>query len=127
MGRAVRLLAVMGGLVIASPAMAGEVTGKWKAEFDTQVGVQKYMYDLHADGKVLTGKAHFERMGQTGDVDLVEGKVDGDTISFVEMFEFQGTAIKITYEGKVSGDEIAFTRTVGDFATETFKATRAAD
>jgi len=27
----------------------------------------------------------------------------------------------------VSGDEIAFTRTVGDFATETFKATRAAD
>jgi hypothetical protein len=128
MRRAMRLAAVvLGGVAVATAAMAGDVTGKWKAEFDTQVGAQKYTYDLHADGKTLTGKAHFERMGQTGDADLTEGKVDGDTISFVEMLDFQGTPIRITYEGKVSGDEIAFTRTVGDFATETFKATRVVD
>jgi hypothetical protein len=127
MGRAIRLLAVIGGLVVASPAIAGDITGKWKAEFDTQVGVQKYTYDLHADGKALTGTAHFERMGQTGDADLTEGTVDGDTISFVEMLDFQGTPVKITYEGKVAGDEIAFTRKVGELATETFTATRVVD
>ena len=116
------------GLLIASalalPAYAADATGKWKAEFDTQVGVQKYTFDLKAEGDKLTGKATYERMGQKGEAELKDGKVTGDDISFVEMLDFQGSPVPITYAGKVSAEQIKFTRKVGDFATEEFVATR---
>jgi len=58
---------------------------------------------------------------------LKEGRVTGETVSFVEMLDFQGNEIRILYTGKVStNNEIAFTREVGEFAKEEFKATRVA-
>jgi len=117
----------LGAALLALPALAGDVAGRWAAEFDTQVGPQKYTFDLKVDGDKLTGTAHFERMGTTGDADLIKGKVDGDTVSFVEMLDFQGNQIEISYSGKLAGDEIAFTRDVGGFASETFKAHRVAE
>jgi hypothetical protein len=111
----------------ALPALAADATGKWKAEFDTQVGVQKYTFDIKAEGGKVTGKAFFERMGQKGEADLLEGKVNGEDISFVETLDFQGNKIPITYTGKLNGDEIKFTRKVGDFATEEFVAKRVKD
>ncbi len=123
--RTVALLGV--ALFCALPVRAADATGKWKAEFDSQVGVQKYTYDLKVEGAKVTGKASFERMGQKGEVDLVEGKITGDDISFVEKLDFQGTQISITYTGKVAGDEIKLTRKVGDFATEEFVAKRVKD
>ena len=111
-------------LLFAVPAHAADVTGKWTAEFDSQVGVQKYVFDLKADAGKVTGKASFERMGQKGDVELKDGRLTGDDISFVEMLDFQGTTVAISYTGKVAGDEIKFTRNVGDFAKEDFVAKR---
>ncbi|MFI4944972.1 MAG: hypothetical protein ACHP85_17025, partial [Burkholderiales bacterium] len=105
-------------------AHAADVTGKWTAEFDTQVGPQKYVIDLNAEAGKVTGKASFERMGQKGEAQLKDGKLTGDDISFVEMLDFQGPAIAITYTGKIAGDEIKFTRSVGDFAKEDFVAKR---
>jgi hypothetical protein len=122
-------MAVGAGLVLlfALPAHTADATGKWKAEFDTQVGVQKYTFDLKAEAGKVTGKASFERMGQKGEAELKDGKVAGDDISFVEMLDFEGNQVPITYTGKVAGDEIKFTRKVGDFATEEFVAKRAKD
>jgi hypothetical protein len=114
-------------LLGALPAQAADVTGKWTASFDTQIGLQKYTFDLKADGAKLTGKAFFERMGQKGEADLLEGKLDGDEVSFVENFDAMGTPVRIEYKGKLKGDEIAFTRKVGEFATEQFVATRKKD
>lgn len=105
-------------------ANAADIAGKWKAEFDTQIGVQKYTFDLKVDGDKLTGKAFFERMEQKGEAELVECKISGSDISFVEKVDFQGNELRIEYKGKVSGDEIKFTRKVGDFATEEFVAKR---
>jgi hypothetical protein len=129
-----RAVAVLGvALSCALPALGAEVakkadaTGKWTAEFSTQVGLQKYTYDLKVEGEKLTGKASFERMGQKGDVDLLDGKVKDDDISFVETLDFQGNKVPITYSGKLTGDEIKFTRKVGEFATEEFVAKRAKD
>ena len=112
-------------VLAARPALAADVSGKWTAEFDTQVGLQKYTYDLRLEGEKLTGKAFFERMGQKGEADLLEGTLKGDKIFFVEMLDFQGNAVRITYTGTVKGDEIALTRQVGDFATEQIVARRA--
>ncbi|MEP7336812.1 MAG: hypothetical protein ABI977_03640 [Acidobacteriota bacterium] len=103
---------------------AAGVDGKWKAEFDTQVGLQKYTFTFKVEGEKLTGKASFERMEQKGEAELLEGKVGGSEISFVEKLSFDGNDIRIEYKGKINGDEISFARKVGDFATEQFVAKR---
>jgi hypothetical protein len=123
-----RILSIAAAVALSSvAAQAGDVTGKWKAEFDTQVGTQRYTFDLKVDGDKLTGTAHFERMGQQGDADLKEGKVEGDSVSFVELLDMQGNEIRIEYSGKAADDEIKFTRKVGDFGSEEFVATRVKD
>ncbi len=123
-----RLSALAVGLFLgALPALAADVAGKWTTEFDTQVGLQKYTFDLKVDGEKVTGKASFERPGQKGEADLLEGKLVGDQISFVEMLDFEGNAVRIEYKGTVKGDEIAFTRDVGGFVTEQLVARRVKD
>lgn len=104
---------------------AAELTGQWKAAFDTQVGRQSYVYDLVAEGDKVTGKATGDINGENQrTVDLRDGRLSGDTVTFTESFEFQGNAITMAYSGRIVGDEIRFTRKVGDIATETFVATR---
>jgi len=104
---------------------AADVTGKWMAQFDTQVGLQKYTYDLKAEGTTLTGKAIGDIAGAKSESALQEGKINGDEISFVEMQKYQGQEMRIVYKGKVSGDEIKFSRNVADQANEEFVAKRA--
>lgn len=115
-------------LVLALPChvLAANVTGTWKSEFDSQIGVQKYTYTLKQDGTNLTGKASSEVNDQKRETELTDGKVDDDTISFVEMLNFQGNDLRITYTGTLStnGNEIKFTREVGDFAKEDIVARR---
>ena len=125
LGTVLLYAAVTLALVLA--AHAADVTGKWKGEFDTQVGVQKYTFELKVDGEKLTGKAFFERMNQKGEAELQEGTVKGAEIFFVEKFSIEGNEIRIEYKGKLTGDEINFTRHVGDFATEQFVAKRVKD
>lgn len=126
--RVARILSLAVVVALCSvAAQAGDASGKWKAEFDTQVGVQKYVFDLKVDGEKLTGTATFERMGQKGQAELKEGSAKGDDISFVEILDFQGNEVRIIYAGKVAADEIKFTRKVGDIATEEFTAKRVTD
>ncbi len=110
-----------GGAAVASTA---GFTGTWKAEFNTQIGVQKYVYVLKQDGSKLSGQAQSEIGEQKKSSELTEGKVDGETISFVEMLNFQGNDVRISYTGKLAGNEIKFTRAVGDFAKEELTAKR---
>ena len=115
------LLTLALALVLAIPALAADIAGKWTASFDTQIGVQNYTYTFKvADGK-LTGMAE----SQYGKTEITEGTVKGDEISFVENLDFQGSPVKIVYKGKISGDEIKFTRNVADIADEEFVAKRA--
>ena len=65
-------------------ALAADLTGTWKAEFDTQRGLQKYTFALKQDGASITGKVNVERDGEKREAELKEGKVEGDTITFVE-------------------------------------------
>jgi enterochelin esterase-like enzyme len=111
------------GLVV-SDVQAADIVGQWRAEFDTQIGVQKYVFAFQINGDKLTGKAASEVDGRKREADLKEGKITGDTLSFVEMFEFQGNELRVRYTGKIATNEIAFTREVGEFATEQFKALR---
>ena len=103
---------------------AADLTGKWKSEFDTQIGHLKYTYELRADGEKLTGKAFRELEGTKTTIEIVEGKIKGDDVSFVEPIKVQDQEVRIEYKGKLSGDEIKFTRKVGDFATTEIVAKR---
>jgi hypothetical protein len=128
MGTGGRLATITMSLLLgARLAGAADLAGKWTTEFDTQVGPQKYTFQLAVDGEKVTGKAFFERMGGKGEAELQEGRLVGDQVSFVETFEAMGSPVRIEYKGTVKGDEIAFTRKVGDFATEQFVARRAKD
>jgi hypothetical protein len=96
---------------------AADVTGVWKAQFDTQRGLQKYTFTLRQDGTKIIGNASAEVNGAKRESELKEGKIESDTVSFVEPLNIQGNDLRITYTGKVSDNEIKFTRQVGDFAT----------
>jgi enterochelin esterase-like enzyme len=96
---------------------AENVSGTWKAEFETVRGLQKYTFNLKQDGTGLTGRATVDLDGESREVELMEGRVEGDTMSFVEVLDLQGRQLRIRYRGNFSGDEIKFTRQVGDFST----------
>src|SRR5687767_16002743 len=105
-------------------ALAADVTGTWKAEFDTQRGLQKYTFALKQDGTRVTGKANVERDGEKREAELKEGKIEGDTITFVEPLKIQDNELRITYTGRISGHDIKFTRKVGDFGSSEATAKR---
>jgi hypothetical protein len=105
---------------------AQNVDGEWQAEFDTQIGKQKYLFTLKADGSTVTGRANAEIGGEKHQTELKEGRLNGDEISFVEPLHFQGTDLRLEYKGKVSGDEMKLSRKVGDVATEELVAKRVA-
>jgi enterochelin esterase family protein len=110
----------------AAKTSATDVTGTWKAEFDTQIGLQKYTFTLKQDGAKLTGKANADINGEKHESELKEGKIDGDSVSFVEILNFQGNDLRIVYTGKVLVNEIKLTREVGDFVKEELVARREA-
>ena len=112
--------------VLARSVLAADVTGAWKSEFDSQIGLQKYTFTFKRDGANLTGNANSEVGDRKREAELKEGKVNGDEISFVEILTVQENDIRISYNGKLStnGNEIKFTREVGDFAKEEIVARR---
>lgn len=115
---------ILGLVTITSTVLAADVTGSWNAEFDTMIGVQKYTFTFTQDGGKVTGKAASDIAGRKREAELREARLDGDTVAFVEILDFQGNELRITYKGTISGDEIKFTRRVGEFGGEEFVATR---
>jgi hypothetical protein len=110
-------------LAVTAAVFAADPTGKWTAVFDTQIGQQSYTFELKAEGNKLTGKAINKGNGTT---EIQDGKVDGDTVSFVENFVYDGNPIRIEYTGKFDGpDRIKFTRKVAEYAVEEIVANRA--
>jgi hypothetical protein len=103
---------------------AADITGKWTAEFDSQVGLQKYVFEFKLDGTKLTGMAISNIGGTEAKTPIQEGVVNGDDVSFVENLDYQGMQLRITYKGKISGDEINFSRNVADQGGEKFVAKR---
>lgn len=103
---------------------AGDIGGVWKAEFETQIGIQKYTFEFQKSDSGWTGSATSDIGGEIQKVQLTDIKIDSNAVSFVEMLTFQGMELRIAYQGTVSEDEMKLTRNVGDFATEELVARR---
>ena len=94
-------------LLAAVAAIAADVNGKWVAQVPGRNGqTREVTFNLKADGGTLTGTVS----GRQGDMQIADGKIDGDNISFTQTMEFNGNSVKLIYKGKISGDEIKFTR-----------------
>jgi hypothetical protein len=93
-------------------ASAADVTGHWTGEITGGRGPQPFNLDLKQAGTALTGAI---TGGRGGDVALVDGKVDGDTITFSTSTPGRdGGAPNVQkYTGKVNGASIDFTREGG--------------
>ena len=104
-----------------------DVSGTWKAEFDTQIGKQKYVYEFKMQGDKLTGRAIGDIAGTKSETEIGQAKLSGAEIYFVEMVKFQEQEIPVAYRGRIVGDEIKFTRTVADSITEEVVAKRVKD
>ncbi len=91
-------------------AAAADVSGKWTAEIPGRGGnTQTTTFTFKASGAKLDGTV----ANQRGENPIAEGKVDGDKISFVQVMNFNGNEMKMTYTGVVKGDSIEFTRDNG--------------
>jgi enterochelin esterase-like enzyme len=121
--RLLLVCAVLGIGVLA--AQAADIAGQWRAEFDSQIGQQKYLFRFQVNEGKLSAKATAEARGEKREVEFQEPKLEGDTLTFVEMRKFQDNEMRIEYTGKVTDKEIKFTRKVGDFGSQKFVAQRA--
>ena len=122
----IRLLGILALLsVVALPASAAELFGRWTAEFDSPIGVQKYIYEFAKSGDAITGQATYDHSMGKGTVQLKDLKIDGDKVTFDEPLSVNGSEITIKYSGTLAGDELKLTRVVGEFGTEQLTAKRA--
>ena len=105
-------------------APADKLSGAWKVDFNTRIGMQKYTFTFDRDVQKIAGHAAAVLDGTTRQVELRDVKLDGDTISFWEALSIGGNDIRIEYKGKLSGEAITFTRKVGEIANEEAVAKR---
>jgi hypothetical protein len=113
-----QILAIaLGVMLLAVPAFAADVDGKWTGMIDTPMGSLPVGFTFKADGGTLTGTS----LGPDGgDVAIKDGKIAGNKISFTVAVDFGGMAVVIGYSGVVSPDKIDFT---GDFMGMPFEFT----
>ena len=96
--------------IFAMTAFAADVTGKWTAEVPGRGGnMQTNTITLKQEGTKVTGTLDG---GRGGPVEITNGKVEGDSVSFTVVRNFNGNEIKQNFKGTVSGNEIKFTRTM---------------
>ena len=102
----------LGGLllVLAAVLYSADATGQWIGSIDVGGESHELTFDLKASGDTLTGT--FAAGGQPNEIK--DGKVQGDTVSFWAMSEYQGQAIKLVFKGQVLESEIHFTMGLDD-------------
>jgi len=97
----------LGMLLGTAAALAADLTGTWAGTLATQNGDYALVNTFKQEGAKLTGTLLPPR-GDT--VEIQDGKVDGDKVSFVFEVAYNG-GMKFLNEGAIKGDEIAVTTT----------------
>jgi hypothetical protein len=89
--------------IFALTLSAADVSGNWKGTAEGPQGTIERTFTFKQDGTKLTGETTSQMLGKST---IIEGKVEGDSISFSINANLQGNDIKLTYKGKISGDTI---------------------
>ena len=100
---AVAALAV--SVAMAAPALAADITGKWKSEFQSPDGnTRTNVFTFEVKGEAVTGTVTSSMAPEPAKIE--EGTLKGDALSFKVTRSFNGNELKLTYTGTVKGDEI---------------------
>ena len=86
------------------------VSGTWGGTISTQNGDMALTYNLKADGEKLTGNI----VSDQGTLEIYDGKVSGDKLSFKISFN----DFVIPHEGTVVGDTLKIKMTIQDNVIE---------
>jgi len=115
-------MALLGLMCITFLASAADVTGKYTAEVPGRGGTPATnTFTFKASGDKVEGSVTNAR----GDTPIANGKLSGDTLTFVVVLNFNGNEFKSTYTGKVKGDSIDFSVDRGRGEPITFTAKKA--
>jgi hypothetical protein len=106
-----RLMMVAALVCVVAPAVwAADLTGVWKGTFNFNDADVPTTVTLKVSGADVTGTV--EGL-PTSPVDIHEGKVAGDLISFWVNTDYQGETYKLIFKGQIKGEQIDF-----NFGTE---------
>ena len=94
--------------------------GTWNTTMNTPMGAQQGTLTLEVDGGSLTGKLS----GPQGDIDLEDGTIDGNDLSWKANIT-SPMAMTLEFAATVEGDDINGTVKLGAFGDATFSGTRA--
>jgi hypothetical protein len=90
-------------------SFAADIDGKWTAQVEGRNGPRTETLMLKASGNTLTGSIE----GRGGAVQISNGTVDGDQVSFTVVREFRGNQVTQQYKGAFSGGELKLTMSGG--------------
>lgn len=91
-------------------SFAADIDGKWTAQVEGRQGTQTQTLTLKASGNTLTGTL---QGGRGGPVEISNGTIDGDNVSFTVVREFGENKITQEFKGTVSGSELKLTMSGG--------------
>ena len=97
------------------------VAGTYDCVTKTPMGDQKSKFTVIVDGDTFTG----QQAGAMGSMDVVDGKVDGNTLTWT-MNMTVPMPMKLTGEATVEGDAISGAVDAGAFGKMPLSGTRAA-
>jgi hypothetical protein len=92
-------------LLVAGFAFSADIDGKWTGEIEFGGQSMPVEYTFKADGNTLTGST----MIMENPVQIEDGKIDGNNISFSLSFGEGEQAMKIEYKGVLTGDQLKLT------------------
>lgn len=99
-------LVVALGLTCGIALHAADLSGKWTAKVPSRNEARDTTFTFKQDGAKLTGT--LSAAGQ--DIQIQDGTVEGDTVSFSVTQAGGGGSAKVLFKGTVSGNQIKFTR-----------------
>lgn len=89
-------------ILFSLAALAADANGTWSGTFHTREGgAFEVTLTLKASGNNLTGSYG---QGSQEDVDIENGKLSGDTVTFTITRHPGERTVKINYTGKIEGD-----------------------
>lgn len=94
--------------------------GTWNTTMNTPMGAQNGTLTLATDGGTLTGQLS----GPQGAIDLTDGKVDGNNLSWKASIT-SPMPMTLEFAATVDGDNISGNVKLGAFGNATFSGTRA--
>lgn len=101
---------ILTAVAFVALSFAADVDGKWTAEVSTNDGPVRLTFQFKASGEALSGTV----ASHMGESEILEGKVNGDDMTFITYLERDGNRYRVSHKAKVSGSEMKITTSVGE-------------